>query len=605
MSTAASGPQKLKYEEVLKCGSDPVYFIEKYLYVAHPLKGRLHFNLFPFQKDCINDFLNYRHNIIVKSRQLGISETVSAYCLWLALFHRDKNIILMATTLKTAGLMVRKIRDKFKQLPDWLTKILDVTEPEANSKMQLSLSNGSGIKAVPTTDGAVRGEAGSIVVVDEAGHIDNLEEVWKAIWPTLSTGGSSIVFSSPNGKNQFFDLYSGAEKKRNGEKITCMPGKPGFHASDVGGNGFHAIRLPWNVHPERDQKWFDEQSSGMDQRGIAQEFICAFDTSNTTYFGIEDIGWIRNNIKDPIKITGPKGSETNLWIWKPPVPENKYVLTCDVARGDAEDYSAFHVIDTMQHEVVAEYMGKIPPDRYGDFLFDIGKLYNNGLIIFEKNTFGHSIGTRLRDLKYENIYYDEKIREQMMFADQEEKKDLMALSGFTVKPGNREKIINKLEEVIRNKRLSICSSRFLQQMEHFIWTGKKAQALSHKNDDLIMAMAICFEVYEPAVGVSKGINLEDGMAWHMAFLNSLKRTGVSKGSMNTGINNFGGRVNAQNPNEITATRNPNSPLNPIGSFNAEQGYNKFLGKRLAPGVDPQKVVEDYYWKSGDWSWLLK
>ena len=53
MATAASSPIKVKYDEVIKCGEDPVYFITKYLYVQHPTKGRVPFHLFPFQKDCM------------------------------------------------------------------------------------------------------------------------------------------------------------------------------------------------------------------------------------------------------------------------------------------------------------------------------------------------------------------------------------------------------------------------------------------------------------------------------------------------------------------------------------------------------------------------
>ena len=601
MSTASSNPLKIKYDEVMKCGEDPSYFITKYLYVQHPVKGRIPFQLFPFQKDCINDFLTYRHNIIVKSRQLGLSETVSGYCLWLALFHRDKNIVIMATTLKTAGLMVRKIREKFKMLPEWMTKILNVTEPEANSKNQLRLSNGSNISAVPTTDGAVRGEAGSIVVVDEAAHIDNLHEVWKAIWPTLSTGGSTIVFSSPNGKNYFHEMFAGAETKKNGEKIDAIPGRPGIHLDGVGANGFHAIKLPWTVHPERDETWFEEQSAGMDAKGIAQEFNCNFESSGTTYFGFEDIDWIRNNITNPVGFSGPRGKGNDLWIWKTAVPDRKYIICADVARGDAEDFSAFHVIDIKEHEIVAEYMSKIPPDRYGEFLAEVGKNYNKALIIFEKNTFGHSVGIRLRDINYDNVYYDEKIVEEMVYADPEEKDDLKAHSGFTIKPNNREKAINKLEEAVRNKKIRIYSSRFLQQMESFIWTGKKAQAIKHKNDDLIMALAIGLQIYDPT-GEHAESTSSDGMAWQMAFLASLKKTGVSRGTMETGINTFGSR-SPNNPFLPMPTRNQNSVLSPVQTFNNQQTTNKFLGKNLAPGVDPERVAQDYMIRT-EFGWLL-
>ena len=65
--------------ELLKCGRDPVYFINNYVKVAHPLKGLLPFNLYPFQEKCIEDFKEHRFNIVLKARQLGLSTTAAGY----------------------------------------------------------------------------------------------------------------------------------------------------------------------------------------------------------------------------------------------------------------------------------------------------------------------------------------------------------------------------------------------------------------------------------------------------------------------------------------------------------------------------------------------
>lgn len=604
MATAASKSKSALYDEVMKCAEDPAYFITKYLFVQHPVKGRLPFQLFDFQKDCLNDFIKYKHNIIVKSRQLGLSETVSAYCLWLMLFHRDKNIVLMATTLKTSGIMVRKIREKFKMLPSWMTGILEVHEPESNSKFQLALSNGSVMKAVPATDGAVRGEAGSIVVVDEAAFIDNFKDIWKAIFPVLSTGGSSIIFSSPNGKNYFYDLYHDAERNKNGEQLPVIEGREGIHFDGTGINKFHAVKLPWTVHPERDDKWFEETSAGMDEKGIAQEFLCQFESSGTTYFGNSDIAWLNSNIIEPVAYSSPKGIGNDLWVWKTAMEGHEYLLTADVARGDADDFSAFHVIDKTTSEIVAEYMGKIPPDRFAEYLVNIGQQYNKAFIVFEKNTFGHQVGTKLRDLKYENVYYDEKIMEKILYAvNEDEEKDLKAHSGFTVTPKNREKIISNLEQVIRNKKIRIYSSRFIMQTETFVWTGKRAQAMKRKNDDLIMSLAIGLQLFDPkGDGAENAVDTE-AMSWHNAFLASLKKTGVSKTKINNGISDYGSR-NIPNSEFGNPTVNQNSPLDPVKSFGQTKNNNVYNGKKLPPGVKKENVAQDQMLRSM-FNWLMK
>ena len=72
--------------EIIKCGKDPVYFMNKYLKIQHPLKGLIRFNTFPFQDDCVKDFNDHRFTIILKSRQLGLSTLVAAYSVWQAIF---------------------------------------------------------------------------------------------------------------------------------------------------------------------------------------------------------------------------------------------------------------------------------------------------------------------------------------------------------------------------------------------------------------------------------------------------------------------------------------------------------------------------------------
>ena len=60
-------------KELVKCGKNPVYFINNYAKISHPLKGLVPFNMYDFQESLVNDFNDHRFNIILKARQLGIS----------------------------------------------------------------------------------------------------------------------------------------------------------------------------------------------------------------------------------------------------------------------------------------------------------------------------------------------------------------------------------------------------------------------------------------------------------------------------------------------------------------------------------------------------
>ena len=96
-------------EEYIKCAKDPVYFFKKYCYIQHPHRGKILFNLYPFQEDLMTDFNDNRFNVILKSRQLGISTLSAGYSLWLMLFHEDKNILVIATKQEVAKTLLQKL----------------------------------------------------------------------------------------------------------------------------------------------------------------------------------------------------------------------------------------------------------------------------------------------------------------------------------------------------------------------------------------------------------------------------------------------------------------------------------------------------------------
>ena len=134
-------------EEIKKCGSDPIYFLKNYVKISHPLKGYVPFTTFAFQDDLLKSFNDHRYNIILKSRQLGVSTIVAGYAAWLMMFRREKQVMVVATKFKTAANIVIKVKKMLKSIPEWLmiSKIL------ADNKSSFELDNGSKIDASTTS----------------------------------------------------------------------------------------------------------------------------------------------------------------------------------------------------------------------------------------------------------------------------------------------------------------------------------------------------------------------------------------------------------------------------------------------------------------------
>jgi hypothetical protein len=457
--------------EIVKCGTDPVYFLKTYGYISHPKRGLIAFKTYPFQDECIEQFEKFRHNVVLKSRQLGLSTICAGYALWVALFQREKNILIIATKLEVAKNFVRKVKTILQNLPPWLI----LPKISGESVKHLEFSNGSRITAIPTGEDAGRSEGVSLLIVDEAAHIQGFDNLWINLYSTVSTGGNIILLSTPKGVGNVFHkvwMESDAEKKT---------------------NDFHGIRLPWTVHPEHDESWFQEQCRNLDSRGIQQELLCSFLGSGQTYLHESSLAYINEIITPPIEKAGQDG---NFWVWKYPVPTNRYIISADVARGDSDDFSSCHVIDVDQDEVAAEYQGKIPPDRFGEFLVDIGYRYNTALICPENNTFGLTTAYKIRDLKYPKLYY-EKFAKNGIYQNPSPEEVEGEIPGISTNVKNRQFILAKLEEILRNRKLKIYSSRFSEEAKTFIWNtnvaGGKAMAMKGYNDDLIMSLGIgCF-----------------------------------------------------------------------------------------------------------------
>jgi len=452
-------------QEYLKCASDPVHFMKKYCFIQHPQRGRIQFALFPFQEKVLNLFQENPYSMVLKARQLGISTLVAGFSLWLMIFHKDKNILCIATKQDTAKNMVTKVKFMYENLPSWLK--IDADE---NNKLNLRLKNGSQIKATSAASDAGRSEAVSLLLIDEAAFIENIGEIWASAQQTLATGGGCIALSTPYGTgNWFHQTWVRAENKE---------------------NDFLPIKLPWFVHPERDQAWRDRQDELLgDPRMAAQECDCDFSTSGDIVFYPEYIEFYEKTyIKEPLE---RRGTDRNLWVWEPCDYSRTYMVLADVARGDGKDHSAFHIIDVENNVQVAEYKGQLGTKEYGHLLVGIATEYNEALLVIENNSIGWSTIQTVIDRGYTNLYYSPKSGEVRADSYFEQYMDTSKMTpGFTMSSRTRPMVISKFQESLSDKGVTFQSKRLLEEMRTFIWKNGRPEAQQGYNDDLVMSFAI-------------------------------------------------------------------------------------------------------------------
>lgn len=475
--------------EIVKCGKSVNYFLKNYAKIQHTTRGYIDFKLFDYQEELNNNLDKHRFNIVLKARQLGISTIVAGYAAHMLLFHKDKKILILANKRKNSQNLLAKVKLIINSIPPWLR----VARIEIDNRSELVFTNRSSITAEATTSDAGISEALSLLIVDEAAIIPNFDETWTAIYPTISTGGSCIVVSTPRGVgNQYHKLVVDAE---NGE------------------NEFHLTKLMWNVHPERDEEWFANETKNMSTRQIAREYLCSFGASGDTFLNADEMAFLTANSFQPIE---KRGIDSNMWIFRNMIPGHDHLISVDVSRGDGNDYSTFHIIDLTTREQIASYRNKIPPDKFSKVLIENGKLYDNAVIVVENNSFGYGILEKIRDSGYNNIFYTSKStgRGAIGVYANEFNKDFVL--GFTTSERSRPRILSKLEESIRNKTIRIYDPRTIEEFKTFVWINEHPKASKGYNDDLIMALAFGVWVAETVF-----ISSADEKAMSKAFINAI------------------------------------------------------------------------------------
>ena len=105
-----------------------------------------------------------------------------------------------------------------------------------------------------------------------------------------------------------------------------------------------------------------------------------------------------------------------------------------------------------------------------------------------------------KDLKYVDVEH------QMTNKYRREERGMVA--GFSTTSKTRPLIISKLDDYFREKSCMVRSSRLIEELFTFIWTGNRAEAMKGYNDDLTMSFAIGLWVRDTALRLrQEGIDL--------------------------------------------------------------------------------------------------
>jgi len=451
-------------QEYIKCANDPIYFAERYIKIVHVDHGFIPIQLYEYQKEIMEAFEKNRRVVVNSSRQSGKTTTAVAIILHYVIFNDYKTVALLANKGDSAREILDRIKLAYEALPKWLQHgVLEW------NKGSVEFENGCKILAGSTSSSAIRGKSIAFLYIDETAFIENWDEFFASVFPTVSSGNTTkILFTStPNGLNHFYSICMGAMDTDNP-------------------NGYNYIEVPWTRIPGRDEKWKQEQLRGMnfDIQKFNVEFGCQFEGSSGTLID-------GSKLKELVPKT-PIQEHRGLKMYERPEKDHIYVCTVDVSRGKGLDYSAFQVFDVteMPYRQVCTFRDNmITPIDYAEFIFRVTKSYNNANILVEINDIGGQVAEILHfDLECENILFTENAGRSG--------KRISGGFGSNVDKGLRTTKTTKnigcniLKLLIEQNQLIINDFETINELSTFSRKGNSYEAESGKHDDTVMCLVI-------------------------------------------------------------------------------------------------------------------
>jgi hypothetical protein len=448
--------------EFIKCAQDPVYFSEKYIQIVHVDHGLIPIKMYDYQKEIVEKITNNRRVAVVTSRQAGKTTTAVAVILHYVLFNDHKTCALLANKGDAAREILDRIKIAYEALPKWLQQ--GVIEWNKGS---VEFENGCKIIAGSTSSSAIRGKSISFLYIDETAFVENWEEFFASVFPTISSGKTTkmLYTSTPNGLNHFYKSCIGAKEDT---------------------NGFEYVEVPWQKVPGRDKAWQKETLAAMegDTQKFSQEFECGFLGSSGTLI---EGGKLKNLVaRNPIAQT------QHMKVYEKPQKDHTYCCIVDVARGKGLDYSAFQIIDVTEmpyRQVCVFKDNMITPIDYAEIIYRSIKSYNEAYTLVEVNDIGEQVS--------EVLHYEFEV-ETLMFTESAGRSGKRISTGFSKKADKGIRTTkavkavgcNMLKMLVEQDQLILNDFDTINELSTFSRKANSYEAESGCHDDLVMGLVL-------------------------------------------------------------------------------------------------------------------
>ena len=440
------------------------------------LLGIIPFETPPHIEAVLDSIELYRLIEILKARQIYMTWLMAGIALHIAEFRKGAHVVLISRSEVAASEILDYSEFIHSQLPDFLK----LRKGHDQASLIDFPDNYSKIRAVSTTSKAGIGLGGAtLIIADEFEFHEFAEENYAEIKPMIDRGGQLIILSAIDKYDQdtkFKQIWARATEDNPCES----PGRgKAWVAKGVGTNNFHPIFIPYDVLPERDEKWYEEKKKEYDiwemegrypltpQEALsAPQLVCRFDV-----LALADLR---------MRCTSPLREELNglIKIYQEPIAGGRYCFVIDPSEGtQSSDPTAGMIIDKWAMKV-AEFHGRVPLDEQAGVAYDLYKRYFSPFMAVERNASGLTLIEKLKDLGVTNWYFCAPNKE-----------------GWWTSSATRPPMIMDLAAAVLERAFNEPNPAALDEFHSFIRTKKKQEGEARKgaHDEYPMMWAIALQ----------------------------------------------------------------------------------------------------------------
>lgn len=302
------------------------------------------------------------------------------------------------------------------------------------------------------------------------------KEFWTSISPTLSTGGKAIITSTPNSdEDQFALLWKGANKTTDAYGNT----------TEIGANGFKAFRAEWWEHPDRDDKWADEERQRIGDERFRREHGLEFLIDTETL--------IDSSVLALLESTEPREKIGQVRWFQKPEKGKIYLVGLDPSLGTGNDPAAIQIFEANTTTQIGEWThNKTPIQDQVKIMVDILKyIYectgNTTELYYsvENNTIGEAALVSIQE------YGEENIPGNFLSEYKAPKGKITRLRrGFYTSHTAKVTACAKLKALIETNKMKIYSKGLISEFKTFVAKGNSYAAIPGEHDDLVMATVL-------------------------------------------------------------------------------------------------------------------